>query len=100
MPRPEGHYDPMMFNRHLRWACKRAGLGEDAVTPHRLRHSFVTNMLRMGVDILTTSRLANHSDVSITQRYGYTESDPLRALLAETGPGVDATPSLMKVSPW
>lgn len=47
-----------------------AGVGaEGSFTPHGLRHSFVTNMLRMGMPIEMVSELANHSDLSVTMRY-------------------------------
>lgn len=54
--------DPqLVYKRMARWGC--------TFTPHQLRHSFVTNMLRCGVPIHLVSRLANHSSITITMRY-------------------------------
>jgi integrase/recombinase XerD len=39
------------------------------VTPHQLRHSCATNLLRAGVPIHLVSRILNHSSPSITMRY-------------------------------
>jgi site-specific recombinase XerD len=40
------------------------------VTPHTLRHTFCTNLLRSGkVDIVTVAQIAGHSDISTTSIY-------------------------------
>lgn len=41
----------------------------DAVTPHDLRRSFVSDLLDQGVDLPTVQRLAGHADPSTTSRY-------------------------------
>jgi len=39
------------------------------VTPHALRHTFCTNLLRAGTDIVTVAKLAGHADISTTSIY-------------------------------
>ncbi len=46
---------------------KRAAGG--AFTPHSLRRSFVSNLVRCGVPIAMIARLANHSDIGTTLGY-------------------------------
>ena len=39
------------------------------VTPHRLRHTFATEMLRLGVSLPALMQLLGHKDISMTLRY-------------------------------
>ena len=49
-------------------AAQRAGCFTHA-TPHRLRHSFATEMLRLGVSLPALMRLLGHTDIRVTMRY-------------------------------
>jgi site-specific recombinase XerD len=91
--KPDTVIDPHQFNRTLRQRLESLGLADNLFTPHALRHSFCTNMLAMGVPLLTVSRLAGHSSVAITQRYIWTSEDPLGDLL-------DADDLVTAASPW
>ncbi|HXP17919.1 MAG TPA: tyrosine-type recombinase/integrase, partial [Terriglobales bacterium] len=39
------------------------------ITPHRLRHTFATEMLRLGVSLPALMQLLGHRDISMTLRY-------------------------------
>lgn len=67
------------LNRHLD-AWLEAAEMPGAFTPHQLRHSFATNLLRTDVPLALASDLCNHSDPSITMRYIKTSGGRLRAL--------------------
>lgn len=72
---------PDAVNRRLKDHLEGAGI-PGAFTPHALRHTFVTNLLRLGVPIHLVSELANHADLQTTMRYvkqgGRAVSDWLR----------------------
>ena len=49
-------------------AATRAGCS-GPVTPHRLRHSFASEMLRLGVSLPALMQLLGHHDIRMTMRY-------------------------------
>lgn len=58
------------INQRLRRIQLRAGLDtRDLFTPHGLRHSFATNLLRLGMPIELVSELMGHTSLDVTMRY-------------------------------
>jgi site-specific recombinase XerD len=49
-------------------AATRAGCSTP-VTPHRLRHTYATEMLRLGVGLPALMQLLGHNDIAMTMRY-------------------------------
>jgi len=47
--------------------AKRAGIAH--VSPHDLRRTYITDLLKSGVDLATTSKMVGHSGVATTQIY-------------------------------
>lgn len=56
------------MSRKLREAAQRAGCSQ-RVTPHRLRHTFATSMLRNGVSLLALKEMLGHRSIAMTMRY-------------------------------
>ena len=52
----------------LAQAAKRAGCSTH-VTPHRLRHTFASEMLRLGVSLPALMKMLGHKDIYMTLRY-------------------------------
>jgi site-specific recombinase XerD len=65
-------------------ASKRAGLGE--VTPHRLRHTAASELLRRGAPLLEIGQLLRHRSELTTAIYAKVDRDALREL-ARPWPG-------------
>jgi len=67
---PRGTPDALMktLRSALAQAAQRAGCSTP-VTPHRLRHSYATEMLRLGVSLPALMQLLGHQDIRMTLRY-------------------------------
>ena len=63
---PEAWY--AVLRRTLAQVAQRAGC-TSPVTPHRLRHSFASEMLRLGVSLPALMQLLGHNDIRMTLRY-------------------------------
>jgi site-specific recombinase XerD len=68
LPRHGARYPLAPLRSTLDQAAKRAGCFTH-VTPHRLRHSFATEMLRLGVSLPALMKLLGHKDIRMTLRY-------------------------------
>jgi len=50
-------------------ACRKAGISE--LRFHDLRHTFATNLVMSGTDLVTLKEILGHSDISMTVRYSH-----------------------------
>lgn len=61
----------------VRAAAQRARIGR-RVSPHRLRHTFATHLVKHGVQLVTIRDLLGHHSITSTQIYLHTTADDLR----------------------
>lgn len=86
--------DAKAIYRSLRRLAELAGVDPRRVTPHLLRHTAATQVLRASGDLLATSRLLGHSSVAVTGDIycHFTDDDVRRAVVRHPMAGhADAT---------
>jgi len=69
----------------LKGYAKSANLSAD-ITPHTLRHSFATHMLRGGMPLRNVQEMLGHANISTTQVYTHLTSDHVREVYEKAHP--------------
>jgi len=70
---------PRSIQRIIRYYAAKAGITKK-VTPHTLRHSFSTDLLRNGADIRSIQALLGHASITTTQVYTHVSDQHLKEI--------------------
>lgn len=65
------------FFKIIKKECQRSGIKKN-VSPHVLRHSFATHLLKHGADLRVIQELLGHEDIATTQIYAHLVNDKLK----------------------
>ncbi len=71
---------PRSIQRLIKKYAIKAGIIGKKVTPHVMRHSFGTDLLRSGADIRSVQALLGHSNISTTQVYTHVTDKHLKEI--------------------
>ncbi len=73
------------FWKIVKYYKEQANISTD-ITPHVLRHSFATHLLRNGADLKSIQAMLGHSDISSTQVYMQFKNDNLKDIYNKAHP--------------
>lgn len=65
------------FFKIIKKECQRAGINKN-VSPHVLRHSFATHLLKHGADLRVIQELLGHEDITTTQIYAHLVNEKIK----------------------
>jgi integrase/recombinase XerD len=74
-----GHIRSKSVSDLMRKAKLRAGITNDRLTGHSLRHAYGTDLVRAGVDLRTVQELMRHESLATTQIYTLIDDEQMRS---------------------
>ncbi len=80
------HLTRQRLNQMLKELADKVGIDKNKVSPHIIRHSFASHLLKQGIDLRVLQELLGHSDISSTQIYTHIMSEDLKKLVFDKHP--------------
>ena len=89
-PRPNASLSGHRFRMDapFRRAVIRAGLDPKIVTPHVMRHTAITNLVRAGIDLPTIQKISGHKTLAMMLRYAHVHDQHIDRAIRAIGRGI------------
>ena len=82
----QGHR--LYMTRSFKRAVVRAGLDATQITPHVMRHTAITNLVKAGVDLPTIQRISGHKTLAMVLRYTHVHGGHIDQAISTIGRGL------------
>ncbi len=69
------------IRKAFRRAVVAAGLDPDEIVRHTLRHTAITHLVQLGVDLPTVKRISGHKTLAMVERYAHANGEHIRAAM-------------------
>ena len=79
------------MQRPFREAVKAAGLDAKLVTPHVMRHTAITRLVKAKVDLLTIKRISGHKTTAMVEHYTHIHGEHIDTAIAAIDTAVPDT---------
>ena len=89
-PSGKGHLSRVRLYQMIKALAAEAGIPQDRVSPHVLRHAFATHLLEGGADLRALQAMLGHADIATTEIYTHVDSKRLVDLVNERHPLAEA----------
>ncbi|MDP6430328.1 MAG: site-specific integrase [Rhodospirillales bacterium] len=76
------------MDKPFRRAVKAAGLDPDTITPHVMRHTAITKLVKAGVDLPTIQRISGHKTLDMVLRYTHVHGTHIDKAIENIGRGL------------
>ncbi len=93
-----GKYHTSTVEKMVREIAKASGINR-RVTPHTLRHTFATSILKNGGDIRFIQRMLGHSSIGTTEIYTHIDDETMREMYSRYRPRYDEEQNQKSVLP-
>ena len=87
IPRQSNNGHRTSMARPFSRAVVRAGLDPDKVTPHTMRHTAITRLVKAGVDLPTIQKISGHKTLSMVLRYVHIHGKHIDAAISKIDTG-------------
>jgi site-specific recombinase XerD len=84
------------MDKPFRRAVVRAGLDPALVTPHVMRHTAITALVKAGIDLPTIQKISGHKTLSMVLRYTHVHGLHIDQAIRAIGRGVGERPTNTK----
>lgn len=93
---PSPHQDAKIghrarMDRPFRDAAKVAGLNSELVTPHVMRHTAITALVKAGADLPTIQRISGHKTLTMVMRYTHVHGEHIDRAIRAIGRALPET---------